>query len=66
MARDLAKAARDVAKAMDADEPKKATAAAKRMSALGKDESDLIDSLNVYCSGKKWATASDSGAARPH
>ena len=51
MAGDLAKASRDTAGALESNDPKKAADAAKNMSSFGPRESQLVDSINKYCSG---------------
>ena len=51
MARDLAKASTETAAALESNDPAKAQEAAKKMSGFGSRESDLVDSINKYCSG---------------
>jgi major membrane immunogen (membrane-anchored lipoprotein) len=51
MAKDLSKASRDTAGALESNDPKKATEAAKAMSGFGPRESALVDNINKYCSG---------------
>lgn len=51
MAKDLGKASRDTATAVESNDPKKAQDAAKNMSSFGDRESDLVDNINKYCSG---------------
>ena len=51
MAKDLAKASRDTASALEKGEHKEAADGAKEMSGFGERESELVDSINKYCSG---------------
>jgi hypothetical protein len=51
MAKDLGKASRDTATALEGNDPKKAADAAKNMSSFGSRESDLVAEINKYCSG---------------
>jgi predicted transcriptional regulator len=51
MAKDLAKSSRETAKALQSNDPKQAAEAAKTMSSFGPRESQLVDSINKYCSG---------------
>lgn len=51
MAKDLSKASRDTATALEGKDPTKAAEAAKNMSSFGSRESDLVDNINKYCSG---------------
>lgn len=51
MATDLGKASRDTATALESNDPKQAAEAAKSMSSFGPRESQLVDSINKYCSG---------------
>jgi regulator of extracellular matrix RemA (YlzA/DUF370 family) len=52
MAKELAKAARDTAAAIEANDPKTATTAADHMTSFGNRESELVGEINGYCSGK--------------
>lgn len=52
MAKELAKAARSTAEAIEASDAKKAIEAADHMSSFGNRESELVGEINGYCSGK--------------
>jgi hypothetical protein len=52
MAKELATASRDTATAIEANDPKTATAAADHMTSFGNRESELVGEINGYCSGK--------------
>jgi len=52
MAEDLASAAKATATAFESNDPKKAAAAASKMTKFGPRESKLVDNINNYCQGK--------------
>ncbi|MCA9618165.1 MAG: hypothetical protein KC731_04070 [Myxococcales bacterium] len=60
MARDLAKASRDTAAALDGNDPELAMEAAQQMSSFGSRESDLVDAINDYCAGEGSASPGPS------
>ena len=60
MAKDLGKAARAAASALEASDAEKAQEAAKTMSGFGKRESDLVDDVNKYCSGEESTARNDA------
>jgi hypothetical protein len=51
MAKELGKASRDTATALESNDPQKAAEAAKAMKGFGPRESDLVDNINNYCRG---------------
>jgi hypothetical protein len=51
MAKDLAKASRDTATALEKSDPKQAAEAAKTMNSFGPRETQLVEEINKYCSG---------------